>query len=75
MGYTSGCCGWNADVYYLGNNTVLTTGYRPFGKRLDYKLIKEYEDKARETVYSNETYEQRETDIFLLLEEFKEALK
>lgn len=29
--YTAGVYGWNADVYILGLNTCLVTGYRPFG--------------------------------------------
>ena len=29
--YTAGVYGWNADVYVLGYDTVIVTGYRPFG--------------------------------------------
>ena len=75
IGYTSGVYGWNADIYYLGSQTVLVTGYRPFGKRLDYNVVKEFEDRAREIAYTVESYDHREIDISLLLEEFKEAVK
>lgn len=74
IGYTSGVYGWNADIYYLGNNTVLVTGYRPFGKRLDYNFIKDFEDRAREIANTVESYDQRENDMTLLLEEFKRAV-
>ena len=29
--YTAGVFGWNADVYVLDYETVIVTGYRPFG--------------------------------------------
>ena len=29
--YTSGVYGWNSDVYVINSNTVIVTGYRPFG--------------------------------------------
>jgi hypothetical protein len=29
--YTAGVYGWNADVYVIDNDTVIVTGYRPFG--------------------------------------------
>lgn len=29
--YTSGLYGWNADVYLIDIDTIIVTGYRPFG--------------------------------------------
>ena len=29
--YTVGVYGWNADVYVIDHDTVIVTGYRPFG--------------------------------------------
>lgn len=29
--YTAGAYGWNSDVYVIDNDTVIVTGYRPFG--------------------------------------------
>ena len=29
--YTAGLFGWNADVYVIDDDTVIVTGYRPFG--------------------------------------------
>ena len=29
--YTAGVYGWNADVYVIDYDTVIVTGYRPFG--------------------------------------------
>lgn len=29
--YTAGVYGWNSDVYVIDHDTVIVTGYRPFG--------------------------------------------
>ena len=29
--YTAGAYGWNSDVYFIDSDTVIVTGYRPFG--------------------------------------------
>ena len=44
--YTTGVYGWNADIYEINSNTVIVTGYRPFGKSVSSDIIKEYKDKA-----------------------------
>lgn len=39
--------GWQADVYEITPDTVIVTGYAPFGNIVpDYELIKEYENEA-----------------------------
>lgn len=30
--YTCGVYGWNADIYEVGGNFAIVTGYRPFGQ-------------------------------------------
>ena len=41
--------GWRADIYEITPNTVIVTGYAPFGNIVpDYEIIKEYEEKAQE---------------------------
>ena len=47
VGYNAGVYGWNYDVYIVGDDVIIT-GYRPFTtKKVNYELLKEYEDKAR----------------------------
>ena len=47
--YTCGTCGWNADVYHVDLDTVIVTGYRPFGNyHPKYDLVRKYENKAKE---------------------------
>ena len=49
--YTSGVYGWNADIYKINNNTVIVTGYRPFGNIRNYDLVRKYEKKAEKIKY------------------------
>lgn len=44
--YTSGVYGWNCDVYIIDSDTVVTTGYRPFGERLPEAIEKDMLKKA-----------------------------
>jgi hypothetical protein len=50
IAYSSGVYGWSCDYYYI-EGVVISTGYSPIDSknmRDDYKLIREYEQKARE---------------------------
>ena len=44
--YTAGVYGWNADIYSIGS-TAIVTGYRPFGKHIDYDIVRKYNEKAK----------------------------
>ncbi len=52
-GHTEGIHGWNADIYIIGSAAVVT-GYRPFGQRVDYDIVKTYEEQARQIVQAND---------------------
>ena len=46
--YTCGVYGWNADIYRVDLDTVIVTGYRPFGNiKPKYETTKKYEEKAK----------------------------
>lgn len=49
--YTCGVYGWNSDIYVVDTNTVICTGYRPFGNIRNYKIYKKYNDLARKVCY------------------------
>ena len=74
--YTHGVYGWNADIYTYNLDTVIVTGYRPFGNiRPDYKIVKKYEEKAKKVKekyngFSNEEYEKRQKALKNLLASF-----
>lgn len=45
--YTSGVYGWNADIYRVNADTVIVTGYRPFGNvKPSLELCNEYNEKV-----------------------------
>lgn len=45
--YTAGVYGWNSDIYQVGFDTCICTGYRPFGDiKVDRDLCKLYDTEA-----------------------------
>ena len=64
--YSSGVYGWACDYYNI-DGTIISTGYQPIGKLIDYELVKRYNTKARE-IHNQE-------DIKELLKGFIKALK
>lgn len=53
--YTCGVYGWNSDIYFIGD-TAISTGYRPFGKKVIRGLISHYNEAARE-IYDDRNIE------------------
>lgn len=47
--FTSGKYGWNADIYLYDFDTIIVTGYNPFGVEVDSEFIKKFDDKAKTT--------------------------
>ena len=51
VAYSAGVYGWSCD-YYEVDGVIISTGYSPLNNKHmkdDYKLIREYESKARNT--------------------------
>lgn len=68
IAYTAGIYGWNEDVYYIGNNTYITTGYRPHGARkVHYET---YEEQAKDIYDGNEDYNIKIAKIAKIREKF-----
>lgn len=54
--------GWRADIYEITPNTVIVTGYAPFGNIVpDYETVKKYEEKAKELC---EKYQQPQEKVY-----------
>ena len=69
ISYSAGVYGWSCDYYYI-QGVVISTGYSPISSKNmkdDYKLIKEYEAKAKSCDTREETQK--------LLNELIERLK
>ena len=67
--YTSGSYGWNADIYGFGG-TAIVTGYRPFGKSLDYEVVKEFDTQAERIIYSSLPWEEKKPMVDNLIDKF-----
>ena len=59
-GYNAGVYGWNFNCYIV-NGVAINTGYRGMvGKQVDYKLTREYNEKARRVQDNTKlTYKQK----------------
>ena len=71
--YTTRTEGWGSDISGLDYNTVIVTGYAPFGNiRVDSETCKRYEQKAREALYKGSDREELDN---LINEFIKEVVK
>ncbi len=69
--YTSGVYGWNADIYLIGLNTAICSGYRPFGNiEPKREIINRYEEKAKEIINTEISLEKAKKQVNHLLNEF-----
>lgn len=73
VAYTSGTDGWNCDIYDIGYNWYIATGYRPFGNvSVDIDIINDIERRAEETIKSDVLdYYGRMSSLDCLIEELK----
>lgn len=79
IAYTSGVYGWSCDIYEITNGIAISTGYKPFGNvKTDYKLAREYDNKALELIneYRNKDFDDLKKELDKLILEFvKKAIK
>lgn len=69
--YTCGVYGWNADVYLIDTDTVIVTGYRPFGNLDGNPLSRKYEERAKEICLEwRWDYETRKAKLSALIAEY-----
>lgn len=76
--YTSGSYGWNADIYVVSPDTVIVTGYRPFGNcKPNYEQREKYESKAADVIqYYSFDPDRARIRLDEMIQEFvKEALE
>ena len=73
--YTVGVFGWNADVYVIDDDTVIVTGYRPFG---NMKLSREVIDtlnKCAESIKRYFDYDMAKISLFNNLDELVSGIE
>lgn len=75
IAYTAGIYGWNEDIYYIGKNTYIATGYRPHGTRkVPYELLEAYEKQAKAIYTGKDYYDDKIAKIAELRKEFLEKV-
>ena len=75
--YSEGVYGWACDYYRIGgyDGVIISTGYSPIGKAIDYSLCEEYDKKARAIIENyGLTYEQQKAEVKALLDEFVQRI-
>ena len=77
--YSSGIYGWACDYYELsidGQRIIISTGYSPIGKNIDYKTAREYDTVASKLTEfgSGLNYEQAKEERSKLLNNFLRTL-
>lgn len=73
VAYSSGVNGWACDYYDI-NGVIISTGYAPIGKEVDYNLIKKYNNEAMALKYAN--YDEYKSELRKLIKKFiNEVLK
>jgi len=75
IAYTTRPEGWGCDIYEISPNTVISTGYAPFGNiKPGYEVCRKYDQKAREIINTHSNNMIQELDN--LIQEFrKEVVK
>ena len=70
--YTSGMDGWHADIYEVGHNVAIVTGYQTFGTiSPSYTVVRRYEKLATSVLENSKlTHEQQLQKLDELLAEF-----
>ena len=69
--YTCGTYGWNADVYGF-DSVAIVTGYRPFGHKVKWETVCQFENMAKQIIRDLHTYEERKEALRKLISEFIE---
>lgn len=75
VAYTAGVDGWNCDLYEIGYNWYIATGYRPFGNcAISMDVIKDIESRAKKLWDEENGYADLVIGIDVLIEELKERI-
>ena len=72
--YSARAEGWACDYYYI-HDVIISTGYAPIGRKTDYKLCREYDEKAAAILRDYTlSVDDMQNGVAALLEEFVEKL-
>lgn len=72
IAYTTRTEGWGCDIYEISQNTVISTGYAPFGNiKPEWDVQRKYDKMAESILYdSKKSYEEKHSELKALQIEF-----
>ena len=73
--YTAGIFGWNADVYVIDDDTVIVTGYRPFGNMELSREVIDTLNKCAESITRYFDYDMAKIYLFNNLDELVSGIE
>lgn len=73
--YSCGIYGWNCDYYVVSGSTVISTGYRPIGKDLNYDVVEKYNTEFSKLPYDKKNAEMALEYLRIIIEESEEKAK
>ena len=73
--YTAGVYGWNADVYVIDADTVIVTGYRPFGNVKLSRNVIDTLNKCAESITHDLDYDTAKARLNKNLYELAEGIE
>lgn len=73
--YTTGCKVYEIGETYATNGTIITMGYKSFGRRIDNKLINKYERLAEKCCYRKMDLNKKEKITNFLLKRFVKQIE
>ena len=72
--YVANSTGWSCDIYDLGS-VIISTGYWPAGKRIDYDTVRKYEEIAEKIVCEESDFEKRSARLSMLRSDLIKELR
>ena len=75
--YSSGVNGWACDYYELsvdGQRVIISTGYQPIGKSIDFTTVKRWEKSARDYQRNIKSWDLKEEMTKSILDNFLRTL-
>ena len=73
--YSAGVYGWSCDYYDI-DGVIISTGYAPIGRGLDYDTVKKYNDKANKILNNGKlNYNQQRAKVKKLVKQFADYVR
>ena len=73
--YSTRAEGWACDYYELPGNVIISTGYAPIGKDVNYNIQRQFDDAAREILCNEYSIDNSRERLNNLIADFVGVIK